>query len=53
MPTAEEIATKRFDAEDKEWNGPRFIRLAVVTLAICLSLIYWMSTQGCSLQIVP
>jgi hypothetical protein len=54
MPTAEEIAAKRFDAEDKEWNGPRFIRLAVVTLLIAISTIYYMSTtQGCSLQIVP
>jgi hypothetical protein len=53
MPTAEEIATKRFTEEDKAWSGPRFIRLGAVTLAICLSLIYYMSTtQGCSLQIV-
>ena len=54
MPTAEEIATKRFDQEDKEWTGPRFIRLAIVTLLIALTMIYLMSrTQGCSLQIVP
>ncbi len=54
MPTAEEIAAKRFDEEDKHWDGPRFIRLAIVTLAIALTTIYLMSrTTGCSLQIVP
>jgi hypothetical protein len=54
MPTAEEIAQKNFDEADKQWDGPRFIRLAVVTLLICISAIYFMSrTAGCSLQIVP
>jgi hypothetical protein len=54
MPTAEEIAEKRFDEEDKQWTGPRFIVLALVTLAIAISLIYMMSrTAGCSLQVVP
>jgi len=54
MPTAEEIAAKRFEQEDKGWTGPRFIGLGIVTLVICLSVIYFMSTtQGCSLQIVP
>jgi hypothetical protein len=54
MPTLDEIAEKRFDEEDKRWGGPKFIGLALVTLAIALSTIYLMSTtQGCSLQIVP
>jgi hypothetical protein len=54
MPTADEIAQKRFDEEDKVWNGPRFIGLGAVTLAIAISLIYYMSTTtGCSLQVVP
>jgi hypothetical protein len=54
MPTADEIAEKRFDEEDKQWTGPKFIGLAAVTLVICISLIYFMSaTTGCSLQIVP
>lgn len=54
MPTAEEIAEKRFDEEDKQWAGPKLIGLGVVTLAIAISLIYFMSrTTGCSLQIVP
>jgi hypothetical protein len=54
MPTAEEIAAKRFDQEDKEWDGPRFIVLGIVTLVIAISAIYLMSTTtGCSLQIVP
>jgi hypothetical protein len=54
MPTAEESAAKRFEEEDKAWSGPRFIGLGVVTLLICLTTIYLMSTtQGCSLQIVP
>ncbi len=50
----EQEAQKRFDAEDQRWDGPKFIGLGVVTLAIALSLIYFMSTTaGCSLQIVP
>jgi hypothetical protein len=54
MPTAEEIAQKKFDEDDKRWTGPRFIGLGVITLAIALSAIYLMSTTtGCSLQIVP
>jgi hypothetical protein len=54
MLTAEEIAEKRFAKEDKHWIGPRFIGLGIVTLAICVSVIYLMSTTtGCSLQIVP
>jgi hypothetical protein len=54
MPTAEEIAAKRFAEEDKQWDGPKFIRLAIVTLGIALSAIYYMSTTtGCTLQIVP
>ena len=43
-----------FNEEDKRWDGPRFIGLAVVTLLICISAIYFMArTAGCSLQIVP
>jgi hypothetical protein len=54
MSTAEEIAEKRFDEQDKRWNGPKFIGLAVVTLTIAISVIYLMArTAGCSLQIVP
>jgi hypothetical protein len=54
MGDAEEIAQKHFDAEDKRWVGPRFFALGVVTIAIVVSLIYFMSTTtGCSLQIVP
>jgi hypothetical protein len=54
MATAEEIAQKKFDDDDKRWDGPKFIGLGVVTLAIALSVIYFMSaTAGCSLQIVP
>ncbi|HTQ42879.1 MAG TPA: hypothetical protein VMI75_09020 [Polyangiaceae bacterium] len=54
MSTSEEAAQKRFAEQDKNWTGPKFIGLGIVTLAICLSLIYLMSTTtGCSLQIVP
>jgi hypothetical protein len=54
MPTAEETAQKRFDADDKQWNGPKLIGLGAVVLFIAISLIYGMSTTtGCSLQIVP
>ena len=54
MVDAEQAAEKRFAEEDKNWTGPKFIGLGIVTLAICLSLIYFMSTTtGCSLQIVP
>jgi hypothetical protein len=52
--SAEEAAEKQFAQQDKRWTGPRFILLGVITLAICLTAIYLMSTtQGCSLQIVP
>jgi hypothetical protein len=51
---AEQVAGKRFAAEDKSWTGPRYVTLAAATLLICLSAIYFMSTMsGCSLQIVP
>lgn len=51
---AEQLAQKRFAAEDKQWTGPKFIGLGFVTLAICVTAIYLMSTMsGCSLQIVP
>jgi hypothetical protein len=50
----EEAAEKTFAEQDKQWGGPRYIVLGVVTLAICISIIFFMSTtQGCSLQIVP
>jgi len=51
---AEDRAQKRFTREDKAWKAPRFFALGFVTLAICLTAIYLMSTtSGCSLQIVP
>jgi hypothetical protein len=51
---AEERAEKRFAAQDKRWGGPRFFGLGIVTLAVCVTAIYLMSTvTGCSLQIVP
>jgi hypothetical protein len=54
MSMSEEAAQKRFAEQDKSWTGPKYIGLGIVTLAICLSLIYLMSTTtGCSLQIVP
>ena len=54
MPDAESIAEKRFTEEDKRWTGPRYIALGVITLAICVTAIYLMSSvSGCSLQIVP
>lgn len=54
MPTAEEIAQKKFDEDDRHWTAPRLFVLGVVTLAIALTLIFLMSrTTGCSLQIVP
>jgi hypothetical protein len=54
MPTAEETAQKHFDEEDKRWSAPRFFVTGFVTLLVCISAIYMMSTTtGCSLQIVP
>lgn len=51
---AEQIALKRFSEEDRRWTGPRYIGLAIITLGICITTIYLMSTvSGCSLQIVP
>jgi hypothetical protein len=52
--TAEESAQKQFDADDKQWSGPKLIGLGAAVLAVAISLIFWMSyTTGCSLQIVP
>jgi hypothetical protein len=54
MSTAEEIAQKQFDEDDKRWTGPKLVGLGALTLAVALSLIYLMSTStGCSLQFVP
>jgi hypothetical protein len=54
MTTAEEAAEKSFAEQDKRWDAPRYFVLGFVTLAICITAIYLMSTtQGCSLQIVP
>jgi hypothetical protein len=54
MPTAEELAQKKFDEDDKRWTAPKFMGLGAVTLFIAISIIYMMSaTTGCSLQIVP
>ena len=51
---AERMAQKRFADEDRQWTGPKFIGLGFVTLAICITAIYLMSSvSGCSLQIVP
>ena len=52
--TAEEQAQKQFDADDKQWSGPRLIGLGFVVLLVCITAIILMSyTAGCSLQIVP
>jgi hypothetical protein len=54
LTAQEEAAEKKFVEQDKQWTGPRYIIVGVVTLAICLTTIFLMSTtQGCSLQIVP
>jgi hypothetical protein len=54
VASREESAQKAFTAQDKRWGAPRFFVAGLVTLAICLSTIYMMSTvTGCSLQIVP
>ena len=54
MATTQDIAQKRFDEQDKRWDGPKFIRWGAATLAIAIFLIYVMArTTGCSLQIVP
>ncbi len=52
--SAEESAQKQFYADDKRWNGPKLIGLAVIVLFIAISAIFVMSYfSGCSLQIVP
>ncbi len=51
---AEQVAEKRFAAEDKVWTGPRYVGLGAITLLIAVSAIFFMSQMsGCSLQIVP
>ena len=54
MAGSDESEFARYEAQDARWTGPRLILLGFATLAVCLSVIYWMSTTtGCSLQIVP
>jgi hypothetical protein len=54
MATSQEAVEKRFAEQDKHWGGPRFFVLGILTLIVCVSAIYYMSSlSGCSLQIVP
>jgi hypothetical protein len=54
MQPADDLYQKRFDEDDKNWNGPKLIVLGFFTLLIAVSAIFLMSrTTGCSLQIVP
>ena len=54
LESAEQAAAKRFAVEDKAWGGPKFIGVGALTLFICISAIYLMSTvSGCSLQGIP
>jgi hypothetical protein len=54
MPSAEEIAQKRFDEEDRRWPGPKLVGLGALTLFLAVFAIYMMSTTtGCTLTVVP
>jgi hypothetical protein len=55
MNRSQELREEREIAEqDKRWSGPRFVRLAIVTLIIAVSIIVLMArSTGCSLQWVP
>lgn len=37
---------QRMRAYDKTWNGPKFVGMLVVTLAIALTVIYGLSSLG-------
>jgi hypothetical protein len=54
MAYTEEQAKRDFLEQDKAWNAPRFFVLGIVSLAISIGLIFWMShTAGCSVVWVP
>lgn len=54
MPTADELAEKDFNQQDKEWTGPRFVGVGLVTLICAVALIVFAATRtGCSLVVVP
>ncbi len=54
MATSQEAVEKHFAEQDKKWGGPRYFVTGIITLAICVYAIYYMSSlSGCSLQIVP
>jgi len=45
---------KDFEEQDKRWLGPRFFVTGILTMLVCVGLIYYMSTStGCQLMIVP
>ncbi len=37
---------QRMRAYDKEWSGPKFVGVLVVTLVIAISIIYGLSSLG-------
>jgi hypothetical protein len=54
MATSQEAVEKTFAEQDKRWGGPKYFVTGILTLLVCVSAIYYMSTfGGCSLQIVP
>jgi hypothetical protein len=53
MATNEEIE-REFARQDKEWTGPKFFQLGIVTLLVAVTaIIYAASRTGCTMAIVP
>ena len=53
MPGMDE-SERNFAAQDKEWTGPKFIGLGIVTLIIAVGIIVFAAARtGCSLVVVP
>ena len=51
---SEDQVERAFAQQDKQWNGPRFFQLGIVTLLIAIGIIYYFSSlTGCRLLVVP
>jgi len=54
MASANDEAEREFARQDKEWNGPKFFGLGIVTLIVSVFIIvYAASRTGCTMAIVP
>ena len=54
MSAADDEIARNFAKQDKEWTGPKFFGLGLVTLLIAITVIvFFASRTGCTMAIVP